>query len=196
MVLGAQYFDDPQEPRSRKKKSISSVLALIAIAVGGGYFIQSTLAANVSLNSGAAIEFGQGVAQTSSCDPTTGITVNPSATYQNVAGAAGSFKFGTISFSGIAVACANKVFTIKAYNDSSSTPITLNSISATGPAFDYATFTFASPTAANKSSNINTYVAGYGASASDNGTYVVAFPTTGQIDPALVYKITLESSAS
>ncbi len=195
MVLGAQYFDDPQEPRSRKKKSISSVLALIAIAVGGGYFIQSTLAANVSLNSGAAIEFGQGVAQTSSCDPTTGITVNPSATYQNVAGARGSFKFGTISFTGIAVACADKVFTIKAYDHSSSTPLTLNSVSGT-TAFDYATFTFASPTAANKSSNINTYVAGYGASASDNGTYVVAFPTTGQIDPADVFKITLESSAS
>ncbi|MEJ6618746.1 MAG: hypothetical protein QNL07_05705, partial [Candidatus Planktophila sp.] len=82
-----------------------------------------------------------------------------------------------------------------AYDDSSSTPLTLNSVSGT-TAFDYATFVFASPTAANKSSNINTYVAGYGASASDNGTYVVAFPTVGQIDPASVFKITLESSAS
>ena len=115
-----------------------------------------------------------------------------------MAGAAGSFKLGTISFTGIAVACADKLFTIKAYGDSSSTPITLNSVGGT-TAFDYATFTFASPTAANKSSNINTYVAGYTAASAgtgDNGTYVVAFPTTGQIDPALVFKITLESSAS
>ena len=198
MVLGAQYFDNPQEPRRRKKNSVTSLLLLVVVAIGGGYFIQSTLAANVALNSGNAVEFGQGVAQTSSCDPTTGITVNPSATYQNVQNAAGSFKFGTIAFTGIAVACADKVFTIKAYDNSSSTPLTLNSVDGTA-AFDYATFVFASPTASNKSSNINTYVAGYTAASAgtgDNGTYVVAFPTDGQIDPASVFKITLESSAS
>ena len=189
-----KFESSAPQPRRKKKSSNKPLLAVVGIAAVA--VLGSTLAANISLNSGANVEFGQGVAQTSSCDPTTGITVNPSATYQNVAGAAGSFKFGTISFTGIAVACADKVFTIKAYDDSSSTPITLNSVSGTGPAFDYATFVFASPTTANKSSNINTYVAGYGASASDNGTYVVAFPTTGQIDPALVYKITLESSAS
>ena len=195
MVLGAQYFDNPQEPRRRKKNSVTSLLLLVVVAIGGGYFIQSTLAANVALNSGNAVEFGQGVAQTSSCDPTTGITVNPSSTYQNAAGAAGSFKFGTISFTGISNVCANKLFTIKAFNNSDSTPLTLNSVSGT-TAFDYATFVFASPTDANKSSNINTYVGGYSAGDGDNGTYVVAFPTVGQIDPALVFKITLESSAS
>jgi hypothetical protein len=188
-----KFESSAPQPRRKKKSSNKPLLAVVGIAAVA--VLGSTLAANISLNSGANVEFGQGVAQTSSCDPTTGITVNPSATYQNVAGAAGSFKFGTISFTGIAVACADKLFTIKAYGNSSSTPITLNSVSGT-TAFDYATFTFASPTAANKSSNINTYVAGYSAGASDNGTYVVAFPTTGQIDPALVYKITLESSAS
>ena len=188
-----KFESSAPQPRRKKKSSNKPLLAVVGIAAVA--VLGSTLAANISLNSGANVEFGQGVAQTSSCDPTTGITVNPSATYQNVAGAAGSFKFGTIAFTGIAVACADKLFTIRAYGNSSNTPITLNSASGT-TAFDYATFVFASPTAANKSSNINTYVAGYGASASDNGTYVVAFPTTGQIDPALVYKITLESSAS
>ena len=191
-----KFESNAPQPRRKKKSSNKPLLAVVGIAAIA--VLGSTLAANISLNSGANVEFGQGVAQTSSCDPTNGITVNPSATYQNVADAAGSFKFGTIALTGIAVACADKVFTIKAYDNSSSTPLTLNSVSGT-TAFDYATFVFASPTASNKSSNINTYVAGYTAASAgtgDNGTYVVAFPTTGQIDPALVYKITLESSAS
>ena len=195
MVLSAQYFDNPQEPRRRKKNSVTSLLLLVVVAIGGGYFIQSTLAANVALNSGNAVEFGQGVAQTQSCDATTGITVNPSATYQNESNGPGSFKFGTIAFSGISTGCNNVLFTIKAYGDSSSEAITLNSVGGT-EAFPYATFVFASPTDSNKSSNINTYVGGYSAGDGDNGTYVVAFPTLGQIDPAGVFKITLESSAS
>ena len=191
-----KFESNAPQPRRKKKSSNKPLLAVVGIAAIA--VLGSTLAANISLNSGANVEFGQGVAQTSSCDPTNGITVNPSATYQNVQNAAGSFKFGTIAFTGIAVACADKVFTIKAYDNSSSTPLTLNSVDGTA-AFDYATFVFASPTASNKSSNINTYVAGYTAASAgtgDNGTYVVAFPTTGQIDPALVFKITLESSAS
>ena len=191
-----KFESNAPQPRRKKKSSNKPLLAVVGIAAIA--VLGSTLAANISLNSGANVELGQGVAQTSSCDPITGITVNPSATYQNVQNAAGSFKFGTIAFTGIAVACADKVFTIKAYDNSSSTPLTLNSVDGTA-AFDYATFVFASPSASNKSSNINTYVAGYTAASAgtgDNGTYVVAFPTTGQIDPALVFKITLESSAS
>ena len=188
-----KFESNAPQPRRKKKSSNKPLLAVVGIAAIA--VLGSTLAANISLNSGANVEFGQGVAQTSSCDPTTGITVNPSATYQNAAGAAGSFKFGTISFTGISNVCANKLFTIKAFNNSDSTPLTLNSVSGT-TAFDYATFVFASPTDANKSSNINTYVGGYSAGDGDNGTYVVAFPTVGQIDPALVFKITLESSAS
>ncbi|MEJ6618863.1 MAG: hypothetical protein QNL07_06335, partial [Candidatus Planktophila sp.] len=120
-----KFESSAPQPRRKKKSSNKPLLAVVGIAAVA--VLGSTLAANISLNSGANVEFGQGVAQTSSCDPTTGITVNPSATYQNVAGARGSFKFGTISFTGIAVACADKVFTIKAYDDSSSTPLTLNS---------------------------------------------------------------------
>ncbi len=180
------------KPRRRKStnKPILAIVGVAAVAVLG-----STLAASITLNSSTSVEFGQGVAQTSSCDPTTGITVNPTATYQNAANAAGSFKFGTIALTGISSDCAGKMFTIKVYDNASSDPLTINSASGT-TAWKFATFYFASPTATNKSSNINTDVTSYAAGSGDNGTYTVSFPTTGQIDPADVFKITLESSAS
>lgn len=195
MLFEAQYHDDPKPSSRRKKGSGTSLLALVLLAAGGGFYIQNTLAANVALNSGSVVEFGQGVAQTSSCDPTTGITVNPSATYQNVAGASGSFKFSTIALTGISSGCAGKIFTIRVYDNASSDPLTINSVSAT-TAWKFATFFFASPTSSNKSSNINTDVSNYAAGSGDNGTYTVSFPSTGQIDASTVFKITLESSAS
>ena len=56
------YSDDPVEyEEGSGKKKISSFLAFILLIVGSGFYIQTTLAANVSLNSGAPVEFGQGV---------------------------------------------------------------------------------------------------------------------------------------
>jgi hypothetical protein len=83
-------------------------------------------------------EFGQGVAQTAACDTNAGITVTPAASFVN-ASSGGSFNFTTVAFSNIDATCANKVFTLKAYGDSSATPVTLNTDSTP---FTYATFNF------------------------------------------------------
>ena len=97
-------FDSaPQKRTGQKKSSTRGLLAVAgfaAIAVLG-----STLAANISLNSGT-LEFGQGVAVTSACD-SDGITATPKAVFSNVAGG-GSFNFASVSFSGIAAGCAHK----------------------------------------------------------------------------------------
>ena len=62
------YSDDPgnfnQEPQKRKLPAIFGALLLL---VGGTYFVQTTLAANISLNTGAPIQFGQGITQTAAC---------------------------------------------------------------------------------------------------------------------------------
>ena len=56
-------FDSPGTSRARKKNSSSrAVLGIMAVAAIGA--LGSTFAANISLNSGAAVEFGQGVAVT------------------------------------------------------------------------------------------------------------------------------------
>jgi hypothetical protein len=76
-------FDNAATPRRKKNnnlKSLAGLATVAAIAVLG-----STLAANLSLNSGGAIEFGQGVSVTSACDDN-GITVTPSVRFMNAAG--------------------------------------------------------------------------------------------------------------
>ena len=82
------YSDDPVEfePGTPKKK-FSSLLAFVLFAVAGTFFVQNTLAANISLNTGAPVEFGQGITQTVACSGATNLTITPSATFTNASGA-------------------------------------------------------------------------------------------------------------
>jgi hypothetical protein len=91
--------------------------------VGGSFFVQTTLASNISLNTGAPVEFGQGFVATTACDPN--ITVTPFSTFINAAGG-GEHRLSSIRLSGIdssAGACEGKTFRVRAYG-------------ATGPALD------------------------------------------------------------
>lgn len=106
----------PRPKRTLKRLSVAiGVVALLGASVLG-----STLAANISLNSGGNVEFGQGVLTTTSCDNS--ILVTPIATFINAENA-GSHKFSGLSLSdvdttdntGASQGCAEKIFTIKAY---------------------------------------------------------------------------------
>lgn len=124
---------DP-EPRGGKK-SLKVVIAIGAIA--GVLAIRSTLAADISLNLGAPIEFGQGVAQTTACDDD--ITVTPFSTFVNATGA-GSHKFTSLKISGIDSTsdnCSGKTFLIKAYGDSGRLDLFNYSDSSTNEDDDY-----------------------------------------------------------
>ncbi len=175
-------FDDAPQKRTRQKKSSTKGLVaaagFAAIAVLG-----STLAANISLNSGT-LEFGQGVSVTSACDSS--ITVTPEATFSNVSGG-GSFNFATINFSGIANDCLNKVFTINAYGDTSATPLNIATVGATS----YNVATFVMSATLPGSSYIST--TGYTAPTSGAGAAEIGFKGT-QATSGAVYKITLQSS--
>jgi hypothetical protein len=84
----------------------------------GSVTFGTTLAANISLNSGGNVEFGQGVAATTACDED-GISVTPFSTFINATGA-GSHKLTSIRISGVdsrAEQCSAKTFRIKAYGD-------------------------------------------------------------------------------
>jgi hypothetical protein len=82
----------------------------------------NTLAANISLNSGGNVEFGQGVALTTACDDD--VTVTPYSTFVNEEGA-GDFMFTSISVTGISEDCDGKIFTIKAFEEGSDNPLNL-----------------------------------------------------------------------
>jgi len=171
-------FDSaPQKRTGQNKSSTRGLLAVAgfaAIAVLG-----STLAANISLNSGT-LEFGQGVALTSACD-SDGITATPKAVFSNVTGG-GSFNFASVSFSGISTSCANKLFTLNAYGDTSATPLNIATVSSTS--YNVATFIFSATLPGSSYISTGSYT---------TSTAEIGFRGT-QATAGAVYKITLQSS--
>jgi hypothetical protein len=187
-------FDSaPRASRGKSKstaKPLFAIVGMVALAALG-----TTLAGQITMNSGQAVEFGQGVSVTAACDAVGGITLAPSASFINAANGTGTFNLGTIAFTGIDTACAGKVFTLKAYdNTAGSSPLVLTTtgVSTTST---FATFAFTSPTASSKSSNINVGNHSVG-SGTTNGTIDVGFLDTRTVSATNVYKFTLESSAS
>ena len=171
-------FDGAPQKRTRQKKSSTKGLVaaagFAAIAVLG-----STLAANISLNSGT-LEFGQGVAVTSACD-SDGITATPKAVFANASGA-GQFNFASIAFTGIASGCANKLFTVNAYGDTSATPLNIATVGATS--YNVATFMFSATLPGSSYISTGSYT---------SSSAEIGFRGT-QATSGAVYKITLQSS--
>jgi hypothetical protein len=86
---------NPEPASSKKSKNYKK-----ALRVGGAVSlvgIGSTFAANISLNQGANVEFGQGVAQTAACDAD-GFSITPVTSYDN---AHSIFRVDSIQVSGL-----------------------------------------------------------------------------------------------
>jgi hypothetical protein len=171
-------FENSSRPVRKKSSSSKAILGLAGIAAVA--LLGSTLAANISLNSGAGVEFGQCVALTTACDSE--ITSTPAATFVNAAGA-GGFNFSTVAFSGISSACVEKTFTLKAYGDTSATPLNIATVTSTS--YSQATFKFT--TSATTSPGITASGVSVG-----SGTATLGFAGT-QATSGAVYKLTLES---
>jgi hypothetical protein len=178
---------DSTPSNSRTPKNRKSVKGLVAMAMFGAVAVLgSTLAANISLNSGT-LEFGQGVAVASACD-SDGITATPKAVFANSTGA-GQYNFASISFTGIADACLGDLFTVNAYGDTSATPLNIATVGATS--YNVATFVM-SATLGQKSSYISTGSVA-NAIASGNNKAEIGFNGT-QATSGAVYKITVQTS--
>ena len=134
------YHDDPIEPQAPKRQK-TQALAVLLLFAAGGFFLQSTLAANLSVNSAAPIEFGQGISQTTACSGETSLTMTPNSIFTNAAGI-GTHYFSSITVSGIPSDCSGKDLTINAYNDSGSDALALFATTSTdavimGPMMEY-----------------------------------------------------------
>ena len=182
-------FDNAATPRRKKNnnlKSLAGLATVAAIAVLG-----STLAANLSLNSGGAIEFGQGVSVTSACD-SDGITVTPSVQFVNEA-SAGTFYLSTIALTNIDLTdttkCVGKTFTLNAYNDSDATPLQLATSSGGSTPITSATFSNSSGSTFVGTTGISVTGSGDGGA---TGAITLGFGTPSSTSGA-VYKITLQS---
>ena len=118
------YSDDPIEEEP-KQKSHTKFYSSAIVILGAIVFFQGTLAGNISLNSGASLEFGQGVSQAIACSGSDNLTLTPYSTFTNAAGAGGTHYFSSFTVSGIPTSCYGKDFTIRAYGNTSSTPLAL-----------------------------------------------------------------------
>jgi len=120
-------FEDKEVVRKksvlRNPKVIFGVALLIAIPAIG-----NTLASSITVGTANRVEFGQGLTQAVACD--SAITVTPQAAFVNEAGGLGAspppqFNLGSITVAGIAATCNGKYFTLKVYDDTSSTPLNI-----------------------------------------------------------------------
>ena len=163
--LGEAQESTPSSPKSRKPLRVLLGIGALAAVTGIG----STLAANITLNGGDNVEFGQGVVTTAACDNS--ITVTPVSTYVN---SSSSFVLDAINFSTIdTTACDGKTFTIKAYNDTDAGALYLNSV------VDVIEVSLSAGT-----------FSGSGVTSDING---FALDLDNSLDAASVYKITVES---
>ena len=113
-------FESSGPSRHGSKKPFKLIFGIgtlvVAIALG------STFAASINLNSGAPVEFGQGVTQTVACDDE--VTITPYSNFLND-GEYSDFYFTSFTVTGISESCNGKIFTIKAYSAAGSSPLNL-----------------------------------------------------------------------
>ena len=121
------YHDDPVAPVVKRRNFGafgSSVILIVA-----GLFLSNTYAANISLSSGAGVEFGQGVSMTTACSGSQTLTVTPYSSFSNTSGA-GSFYFGSIKVTNIPSSCNGTKFQFNAYTASGASPLALYNTSS------------------------------------------------------------------
>lgn len=178
-----RYHDDPVDlDQISVKKKLSPLIAFLLLLVGGSLFVQTTLAANVTLNSGSPIEFGQGISATTACSGATNLTITPNSTFTNVSGG-GAHYFSSVTVSNIPSNCYGKDFTINAYGNTNNSSLALfNSTSTSAVVYN----------------NAGTFQLGVGSTgmniSSGSGTFTVTF-VSPVATSASVFKITLQSSA-
>ena len=179
-------YTSRKKASSKKNKNLKAFAGVSAVAVIAA--LGSTLAANISLGSGSALEFGQGVQVTSACDNL--ITLTPKAVFVN--GSSPSFMLSTIAFSGVdassTTTCQGKTLSLNAYGESSSTPVQLATVSST--ALTTATIGITSGTPTSAEGTVIGTVSGGGTSALG---FDLGFSTPSATSGS-VYKLTLQSS--
>ena len=180
---GSDYYnDDPVDLiQNATKKKLSAIFAFLFLLVGGTYLVQTTLAANISLNSGAGVQFWQGITQVTACSGATNLTITPVASFVNASGS-GSHKFSAITVSNIPAGCSGEDFKISAYGSTNSSPLAIFNSNNTS-AYVY-----------NNSGSYSAGIWGTGLTVTTNSSssFTATFATPVALS-ANVFKITLES---
>ena len=180
--MSEYYHDDPVELPEPKSKKFPGFVALLLFVFAGGSFLQTTLAANISLNSGGQVEFGQGISVAAGCAGSSNLTLTPRSSFVNASGA-GAYYLSSVTVTGIPSSCNGKDFQISAFDDNAGTSAL--------PMFN------ATKTIANIYSNAGTFEVGFDdtgtAVSSTSGGFTVSFTTPVAL-ASNVMKLTLQST--
>jgi hypothetical protein len=175
------YHDDPVDESRHRGSIFSSAFALVLLLAGGIFFLQSTLAANISLNSGRTIEFGQAVSQAVACSGSQNVTVAPKSSFVNAANGTGTYYLSEITVGNIPTSCNGVNFKLSAYGSSSSTPLAIFNSTSTEAIVNY------------NAANVSLRQPKTGISLSGgNGTFTITF-TTPVAQSTSVAKVTIQS---
>lgn len=203
------FSDYEQKPK--KRKSLGLILSIGALA--GTVLLGSTLAADISLNSGAPVEFGQGIVQATSCDsqvklsPVSSFTDNLWTVVDGEDLRQDGFIVSDFIVSDIANNCIGKQFIINAFGELSAeplndTPLIVNFVQDFGGFF---TFNVNSPNTIQAflpEILIDTTSAGEGArgettdrgaSSFHLGEWAGLYSNPGQVDARLVKTYTIQT---
>ena len=176
------YHDDPVEELGSARKKPKALFGSVLLLFAGGLFLNTTLAANINLNSGGRVEFGQGASITTACSQGSSLTITPQSEFRNVAGA-GAHYVKSIKVSGIPSSCNGKDFKISLYDN----------VPDSGPLPIFETST----AVATVWSNGGTFVEGYNGTGttitSGSGTFTVTFNSPVALSSD-AQKITVESA--
>jgi hypothetical protein len=176
------FVDGPKPSPDGSKRKIKGPLALSVLVVIGALFLQNTLAANISLGSGAAIEFGQGVQVATACSGSDTLTLTPYSSFVNSSGN-GSYYLNSVKVSGIPSSCNGVDFNISVYDSSTSTALPI-----------FAT----SKTVASVWNNAGTFQLGSGSTGSSvtsgSGTFTITFTSPVALASS-VSRVTLQSTS-
>ena len=180
--MSEYYHDDPVEFSEPKSKKFPGFVALLLFVFAGGSFLQTTLAANINLNSGGQLEFGQGIAVTAGCAGSSNLTLTPRSSFVNASGA-GAHYLSSVTVTGIPSSCNGKDFQISAFDNTTGTSAL--------PMFN------GTKTIANIYSNAGTFEVGFDdtgtAVTSTSGGFTVTFTTPVALASNVV-KLTLQST--
>jgi hypothetical protein len=175
-----ESVDSSATYESAPKKKYKGPLALSALVVVGALFLQNTLAANISLGTGANLEFGQGVQVTAACSGSDVLTLTPYSSFVNSSGS-GSYYLNSVKVSGIPASCNGVDFNISVFDSTTSTALPI-----------FAT----SKTVASVWNNAGTFQIGSGSTGSSvtsgSGTFTITFTSPVALASG-VSRVTLQS---
>lgn len=191
-----KFGDNPSPNRSNnnQRKPAAMIVAGVLVAMMG---MSTTLAGTISISSGR-VEFGQGLVATAACDSS--ITISPTSSFVNSGNDSDTFTVSQLLLSGIANACLDKYFTIKAFGGSDATSLRLVDGGGSGLALkfkipsDSTTAQAGTFTISTGSGLESTY--GFGSTTGNWTTGSGDIKITGLKIPNSVTRFTIESSDS